>query len=297
MQVKHGRKNLEKMRNMISHLVLAAIFSVCICQAANAQGFAPPAPPPVGDGPTPAPVAPGDLGGAPAVSTGQSDPTPGHSFPTGIGRDRTRVQLFHSDSRGRRMVQTIRPDQLSNDELSRIEGILGASLRTGEQVIDADVSDAQLAQINDALAPYATGESPGVGYPRTNSLWTFVDADHPVPTVRRFARYLVILGVVSATIFMALAAWSMVLGHPYGASRVIGAVAGMMLLLSAYTIYKIVQLNTTNSNSDAPAQINRGATTAQVNNAFRPNVPATPGGATSNGRSGFPVQPLRNAQN
>lgn len=256
----------------------------------NAQGFAPPAPPPVGHGSTPAPVTPGDSGSAPPIHTGQHDPTPGHNFPTGIGRDRTRVQIF----RNGKLVQTLRPDQLSSQQLSQMQGVLGTSLTTGEAVIDANVNEAQLAQIDNIMQPQAVGESPAPGLPRESARYVW-SSHHPLQTVPRFARYLVILGVVSATIFMSLAAWSMVLGHPYGASRVVGAAAGLILLLSGYTIWKIVQMNTTDSNSDNPAQINTGATTAQVQNAFNRTPP--PNGQAANGRSGFPVQPFRNAQN
>lgn len=75
------------------------------------------------------------------------------------------------------------------------------------------------------------------------------DFSGPLPTVRTFSRYLVILGVVVATVFVSLAAWSMVFGNPYGGSRVIGAVGGLLLLLAGYTIWKIVQMNTFHANS------------------------------------------------
>jgi hypothetical protein len=75
------------------------------------------------------------------------------------------------------------------------------------------------------------------------------DFQGPLPTVRIFSRYLVILGVVCATIFISLAAWSMVFGSPYGASRVIGAAGGLILLLMGYTIWKVVQMNTFNANT------------------------------------------------
>jgi hypothetical protein len=75
------------------------------------------------------------------------------------------------------------------------------------------------------------------------------DFQGPLPTVRTFSRYLVILGVVVATVFVSLAAWSMVFGNPYGGSRVIGAVGGLLLLLAGYTIWKIVQMNTFHANS------------------------------------------------
>jgi len=279
-----------------------------LAQPAVAQPFIPPEPPPIGDGSVPAPVTPGDAGGAPPAPSNTADPTPGHNFPVGVGRDRTVIRVMHNDGRGQREVMTIRPDQLSNDELAQVEGILGVNARSGEQTITANASDAQIEQINEALAHYPqfqnsggrkqiVDDSPGATYPQTPSRYGLTP-DHPLPTVWTFSRYLVLAGVVSATVFMSIAAYGMVLGHPYGGSRVIGAAAGLMLLLSAYTIWKIVQMNTFNANSDTPAQINTGAFDAQVQDAFmnRPQVPL-PGASGTAGRSGVPVQPLGNANN
>ncbi len=292
-------------------IAVAMLFACSFVASVSAQPFAPPSPPPIGDGDTPAPVTPGDPGGPPNVPSGTHDPTPGHNFPTGTGRDRSIVRIHHTDGRGVRQVQTLRPDTLSNDAISQIEGILGVNMRSGEQSIDADASDAQMEQINEALAPYPQAtdnggrkfidsDSPANGYPKPdrNSIYGYTP-DHPLPTVWTFSRYLVILGVVSATIFMSMAAYSMVMGNPYGGSRVMGAAAGLMLLLSAYTIWKIVQMNTYNANSDTPAQNNSRQATAQVQDAFmnRANTPANPGGGGANGRSGLPVQPLFNHGN
>lgn len=75
------------------------------------------------------------------------------------------------------------------------------------------------------------------------------DFQGPLPTVRTFCRYLVILGVVMATVWVAMAGWSVCLGARNGSERVIGAVGGLMLLLCGYTIWKIVQMNTFDFNS------------------------------------------------
>ncbi len=286
--------------------VIAIVFAIGCSTSAMAQVFNAPSAPPPGSGSNPPPVNPGDAGGNSAPPSGASDPTPGHNFPTGAGKDRSIVRVYHQGARGEKEVTTIRPDTLSNDAISQIEGILGVNMRSGEQQIEATASDAQMEQINDALAPYpqATNnggrkfidsDSPGNGYPKPdrNSLYGYTP-DHPLPTVWTFSRYLVILGVVSATIFMSMAAYSMVMGNPYGGSRVFGAAAGMMLLLSAYTIWKIVQMNTYNANSDTPAQNVSRPSTAQVQDAFmsRANTPDAPGASGSNGRSGVPVEPL-----
>ncbi|MBX9686340.1 MAG: hypothetical protein K2X27_06530 [Candidatus Obscuribacterales bacterium] len=75
------------------------------------------------------------------------------------------------------------------------------------------------------------------------------DFQGPLPTVRTFSRYLVILGVVFACVFVAMAGISVVMGNRNGPDRVIGAVAGLLLLLGGYTIWKIVQMNTFHANT------------------------------------------------
>ncbi|HEY9787794.1 MAG TPA: hypothetical protein V6D17_20575 [Candidatus Obscuribacterales bacterium] len=275
------------------------------------------APPPPGDGPTPAPLLPGDVQAPPAVPSGTADNTPGHWFPVGNGRDRTVVRVYRQingnalgQSRGEGMVMTIRPDQLSQDQIGRINGILGINMLSGEQSIDVQASPGQLEQINEVLAPYPPAnnqggrkfidsDTPAQGYPKPGDE-SIYDFQGPLPTVRTFCRYLVILGVVSATVWMALAMYSMVMGHPYGGSRAIGTAAGLMLLLMGYTIWKVVQMNTFNAMSDLPAVNRSRPNDAQVSDAYLQGstVPGTPG--PQNGgfqRSGIPVVPLGNAKN
>ena len=64
----------------------------------------------------------------------------------------------------------------------------------------------------------------------------------PVPTVRKFSRYLVILGVVAATVFMVFAAFSVIAGDRDGGSRVVSTAGGLVLLLMAFTIWKVVEV-------------------------------------------------------
>ncbi len=274
-------------------------------------------PPPVGDGNNPPQEIPGDVAAPPPVPSGTADPGPSAkmpNFPTGAGHDRSVVRIYHTNNRGEREVQTLRGDTLSQDEISQIEGILGINMESGEQTIVATATDAQLEQINDVLSPYPqyamnngkkkiNNDAPGRGYPKPNrnSLYGF-DNTHPLPTVWTFCRYLVILGVVCACIFMALASYAMVMGHPYGGSRAFGAAAGLMMLLCGYTIWKIVQMNTFGANSDNPGNTPnvQRPTQAQVQDAFmaRPNTPVNPGAGRANPqRGGIPVVPLGNAIN
>lgn len=270
-----------------------------------------------GSGNTPDRVTPGDTIGAPPVPTGTADPTTGNSFPNGVGRDRTVVNVYRNSNggalgqpRGNRMVMTIRPDQLSADQLGQVQGILGVNLTSGEQIIQVNASDGQIEQLQQAMAAWPqyqmngnrkkiNNDSPATGYPKANENSSY-DFQGPLPTVRTFSRYLVILGVVCATVFMALAAYSMVLGHPYGGARVIGTAAGFMLLLMGYTIWKVVQMNTFKAMSNTPAINQNRPQTAQVNDANigPPGVPGTPGGGVGGaGRSGIPVVPFGNANN
>ncbi|MBP9091136.1 hypothetical protein KBI23_08910 [bacterium] len=309
---KSNGKCLASLALLICSLLLAIVFTTLNAEVASAQ-FGGAVPPPVGDGPTPQPVNPGDTTGPSAVPTGAADPTPGTNNATAPGRDRTVIRLYDNGAtgRGRRMVQTLRPDTLSAEAQSRIGGILGINMNSGEQSIDVTVTRDQIAQIQDVIAAYPqttqvdgrnmiTGDDPAAGYPRpgNGSLYRF---DGQLPTVATFSRYLVILGVVVSTVFMAIAAYSVVMGSRDGGNRVIGAASGLLFLMAAYTIWKIVTMNTFHGNSPDTARAQNRPTQGLVQDAFmtRPNLPATPGGGVNSGapRGGVPVQPLGTAGN
>lgn len=304
-----------------STLALAILISLVILglNAAPSQAqLGNPQPPPVGDGSVPPPVTPGDQTGGTLPPTGTADNTPGTNFATGNGMNRTVVYVYEQSNtgRGNRMVMTIRPDSLPADAQGTINGILGINMGGGQQVIQVNATADQIAQINAALAPYpetqGTGDpnqtgrngtlistdAPNAAYPKPGreSLYRF---DGTLPTVATFCRYLVILGVCMATVYMAMAAWSMVMGNPYGGARVIGAATGLLFLLGGYTIYKIVMMNMFHGNSlDQARPANRPD---NLQDAFmtRPNLPVTPGGGANAGanRQGVPVVPFGNAQN
>ncbi len=96
-------------------------------------------------------------------------------------------------------------------------------------------------------APGAQGTQDQM-FPKTPEGNNF-DFQGPLPTVRTFCRYLVILGVVAATIWVGMASISVVMGNRNGVPRVYGAIAGLLLLLAGYTIWKIVQMNTFHANT------------------------------------------------
>lgn len=283
----------------------------------NSPPYSPPmqgSPPPPGDGDAAQEVTAGDRGAPLPPSSGNADMTHGNLFPAGQGKDRTTVYIYSQgkSGRGSRMVQTIRPSALTEKQKNDIGGILGINMDSGEESINANASESQLAQIQNILAPYPNADNEGgrtkinddapgnganinkeVDGRKTNeSLYTY---QGPLPTVRTFARYLVILGVVSATVWMALAAYSMVMGNPYGGARVVSAAAGLMLLLCSYTIWKIVQMNTFKDNSNSPAQNRFKVGGDEVSNPYTnpPKLPATPdGGRPGTGRLGIPLEPL-----
>jgi hypothetical protein len=121
-------------------------------------------------------------------------------------------------------------------------------------------------------------------------------AGHPISPVLPFVfvmcRWLVIAGVVFATVKISLASYAVVMGHPYAGSRVIAAASGLLMLLSAFTIYKIVLLNSTHSNSSYYAAYSRTNYT-QTSPLQTPNLPIVPT-ATPNrpARSGITVAPF-----
>ncbi len=281
--------------------------------APDATPPTPPAPP-IGDGTTAPAVIQGDTGTAPAVPNNGADTTDGvglSNFLTGPSHDQGIIYLYHQQqpgadgvSRGMKMVQTINPATLTANDWSQIQGIVGAP--NGTAATNVQVTDSQLAQIQQILAPYpgTTTESNGLkvitadqpaniaGNPTAH-----YNYDGVLPTVRTFSKYLVILGVVVATVWMSLAAYSMVLGHPYAGSRVIGTAAGLILLLSGYTIWKIVKMETFNDNTidNQQALLTNSAqpTQTEVQPSAQLNtdpIPAAPAGRAN--RSGLPVQPL-----
>lgn len=230
------------------------------------------------------------------------------------------------------LMMTLRPDQLSAKQLASIQGILGINLMSQDQAIDVFPTDAQLDQLQQVLAPYPapsamntytwdkkTDPAQGPGWavipidrkqlhmdakpdpayypkPLEENIYDF---QGPLPTVRKLSRLFVLIGVVSATIFMAFAAYSVVLGHREGTSRVVGTAAGLLLLMSAYTIWKIVNVNALafrgmpNPRLDT-VLFNRPqvapVSDAQLKTPGVPQVPAVVPAAQN--RSGMPVKPL-----
>jgi hypothetical protein len=295
-------------------------------------------PPPIGDGPNPLPVTPGDQGGPVPPSSGQADPTHGNIFPTRNGGG-PKPPWEYVQNAGRHDTQAGRQQGVfdNGQEMNGTGTTNNGGARAGARGLGSGGKMNGTATANNGGARggatgttnnggalnNANGFGPGGeeagtritnnggalqnstdlvnnGGPRPDArgqsdrLFAHQNQPNrynfggPLPTVRTFSRYLVILGCVSATIFVALASMAMILGSPYGGSRVIGAAGGLLLLLGGYTIWKIVQMNTFHANSI-------GWESHYRNGQPQPLNPANPRGNNPNNGPFLPPQnPLNN---
>jgi hypothetical protein len=291
-------------------------------------------PPPPGSGANPDGVTAGDQGGTPPVPTGQATQGTGNNFPTIQNMNRTTVYVYaqtyehvypgpsaggqasdistQGTYRGKRMVMTIRGNTLTSQQMNTIGGILGVNFNGGQETIQADATNDQIEQINEALYPDASQQGWGISTlqgdgrlkimqdpsdaqwskirrPLDTSLYKWVPT---LPIVPVFCRYFIILGVVIATVFVAKAGYSMCFGHAYAGTRAVAAITGLATLLCAFTIYKIVILNLMHANSTT-VQSNVKSVAGAGNPTQTPNVPIVP--QVPNGqppRAGIPVIPL-----
>jgi hypothetical protein len=298
--------------------------------AAVPQGAAPPP----GDGPTAKNEITGDTVNQPPP-TGTATTGTGNNFPTIQNQNRPTVYVYaqtyepvypgpsngggqasdistQGTYRGLRMVMTIRGDNLTATQLTKLQGILtGVNLQGPPMVQQFTATNDQIEQINEALYPDASQQGWGIATlqgdgrlkimqdpsaaqwaqirrPLDTNLYNYQPT---LPIVPVFCRFLVILGVVTATVLVSKAAYSMCFGHAYAGTRAIAAMTGLATLLCAFTIYKIVILNILNSNSttvqaNVKNAANAGNPTSLPN---LPIVPAAPGGRPA--RAGIPVIP------
>ncbi|MGH9553018.1 MAG: hypothetical protein ACRD3W_26805, partial [Terriglobales bacterium] len=225
--------------------------------------------PPPGDGQVAPLEIPGDMGVNPPVPSNPvivdapETPFEARKKAVGTGFERSVVRLIGTDHNDGSTVvlQTLRMDTLTKDQSQAVQGLFPAIFaQRGQPVIDvANVTDAQMALLNQILFPYpryvTSANQARLAQISGNPDWKQVVADNAPPTTRvfilpkvhEFCRYLVILGVVCSTIFMILAATGYMFGHREADARVIGAIAGLMVLLMAFTIWKIVMRNSLGS--------------------------------------------------
>lgn len=337
------RKKIEQMIKLMTlAFFLMVSITMAVPMAVEAQGFAgapvpynyrqddtqmyEPMPPPIGNGDMAPPVEPGDLGPALPPPSGQADQTTGNIFPTKVGRDRTVVYVFVNG----RMMQTIRPDQLTDQQIAEINSILGIKMLSGQQIIEVEATNNQIVQIQQVMMAWPRGwrmvnhngrmykqivkDMPAAGYPKPGRGNTGVTVNgqfkefgdniiKKLPTVRVFSRYLVILGCVCACLWLSHEAISVVLGHPGAGMRVAQTFFGLGVLLMAFTIYKLVQLEAIHSFGaphphpwvDTSPFANDLHHTAEVKDEYltAPDVPGIPAeDRLGPDRAGVPVEPL-----
>jgi hypothetical protein len=337
------RKKIEQMTKLMTlAFFLMVSITMALPIAVEAQGFAgapvpynyrqddtqmyQPTPPPIGSGEMAPPVEPGDLGPALPPPSGQADQTTGSVFPTTVGKDRTVVYVFVNG----RMMQTIRPDQLTDPEIKEINKILGINMLSGQQIIEVEATQNQISQIQQVMMAWPRGwrmvnhngrmyrqivkDEPAAGYPkpgrentgafdRNKGKWVEVGQIEKLPTVKVFARYLVILGCVCACVWLSHEAISVFLGHPGAGMRVAQTFFGLGVLLMAFTIYKLVQIEAIHSFGaphphpwvDTSPFANDLHHTAPVDDKYltAPDVPGIPAeDRLGPERAGVPVEPL-----
>lgn len=283
---------------------------------------------PPGDGQQPWRVEPGDEIAPLPPPTGSAGNGSGTGLATYQGKDRTEVMVYVHNA----MAFVIRPDQLSAWQISEINRILKINMLSGQQQIKVAANEKQVEEIQEkVLNPYpnyklqsksrpyveydqTTGQSKLVfrsddmkslpmlsGKSKQNPTYqdrekeSLLEFDGPLPVIRPMCRWLILIGLVAATIWVATGSLSVVLGHPLAGIRVAQAFFGLGLLLCAYTIYKIVILNMVHRNSDVLSARMHRPNDALVQDKFvqpssSPPIPyQTPITPT---RPGIPVAPL-----
>jgi hypothetical protein len=217
-------------------------------------------PPPIGSGAVPLPEISGDKGAVPLVPTGQADQTTGSRFSTVPGDTYKAPILVQGSRRGQTLMQYTAKYPYPNVTHITIQG-----------------KDYQ----------YINSDSPATANPNNTNKWIYGG----LPTVQTLSRYLVILGVVVATILMAQASFGMVMGEENAGARVIHTAAGLMLLFMAFTIWKVVQANMASLNDQGPWDKNSGFPAHKIVLPDPAQMDHTPPPVNAPARSGIPVLP------
>lgn len=235
-------------------LLLAIAFSVdSSCASDSTPPYTViPEPPdlPRGNGNMPLPINPGDGGVPEPPATGVADPTHGNIFGTRPAPLARIPSLY--DSYGRNATE--HGESLSTGSRPSEHHELPGAVQ--DQQINypypVKVREAGVIWSNGTVADKIMTDHPSTGLDDNNRPtlrhpnnegWQNEEALAPMPTVRKFCRYLVIAGAVVGCILMAFAGYSVVLGQQNAGQRVIATAGGLMLLFAAYTIYKIVMIN------------------------------------------------------
>ncbi len=182
-----------------------------------------------------------------------------------------------SVNRGTRVALTFQPDQLTDSQRGQVEGLIGNTPGNSgftsfnnEPYQNITVSDSTLEEIEKILYPPAQPTGTTNPYPGTpvegdtlrNTPWTdrsFIAEDQPATgypryestnpkpnlraPIREFCYWLVIAGAVFACMQLVFAGAMAAFGWPYAGSKAIAAAGGLVLLLMAFTIWKVDMTN------------------------------------------------------
>jgi len=221
---------------------------------------APGPPPPLGSGDTAPLVTAGDsLASRAKPPTGKVDTTSGSKFRTELEKVRKPPSPSTSTLGGASFTIESQPPSPNG---------MGHGITIGGRlVVDLDYLQKPKQQNSD---PFALP-------PTSNNL----SVKSKLMTIRQFARFLVKLGVVFATVMMIFAAFAVILGRREGGARVVSTAGGLILLLMAYTIWKQVMLNTRYFGDYPPVNPDRierrpPPTLVNLGPAKTPVVPAAP---------------------
>lgn len=294
--------------------ILAIIFINCCAFASpvlavepRPPGLVPLAgPPPAPGGPNPPVLIRGDeVPMAPA--TGTSERGPGNWFPHRPEEARMPSNLGRYATSNGRGVRGVLPDSeprlapnadLDDSSLERIQErqYPYPEYDMSGPVVTRRVETTTGPRSEDVATKFISLDLAGrINYQPNQSWTTHEQQRSPLPTVALFSRILVILGVVFATVYMAFAAMGVVLGHKDAGQRVVGTAGGLMLLLMAYSIYKLVMIHAFLFPNSSTMSIH--ANPEPSRQALHPaNTPITPANRPTR-RSNLPVVPFGNAQN
>jgi len=235
-------------------------------------------------------------------------------------RRRPRINLFMNG----KAVFNLQLDQLTNQQKEKIINLLGG-LKDDEPYQNILVTESDLIEIQNILAPYPQTSISASSMPNGVERKQIIkDTSTPIifsqnsttnsaslqNIIRRYCRYLVILGVVFGCLFVVFAAVSMQFSDKNSGGRIISTTAGLMLLLMGYSIWKVIVTNEKNARGEVikldtpplllpsrsiPEAIIKIKSDDSFYSVTNANLLSTPANIERIKRSGLPLLPLGDA--